>query len=120
MSKKIIKNVKSLDNLEFIYGIYLSKDTSDEEVNLCLKRIDQIKKLNINLEYYKQNLKSLENLVKQLNFKFDSQLNKKGFEVKDFLNLGRLSAEFDYFSNHLVTLWDNEFKLKDKKIINLN
>lgn len=120
MSKRIIKNVESLNNLEFIYGIYLCKDTSNEEVNLCIKRIKEIKKLKINLELFQQNLESLKDLISKLNIKFKSQLGKEGFEVKDFLKLGRLSAEFNYFSNHVVTLWNDEFKFEDNKIINLN
>ena len=76
-----------------------------------------IRNMNINLEYFRQNLNSLDKLISQLNSKFKEQLGKNNFELKDFLKIGRLAAEFKYFGNHITTLWKKEFKFDSNKTI---
>lgn len=73
--------------------------------------------MNINLEYFRQNLKSLEKLISQLNSKFKDQLGKNSFELKDFLKMGRVGGEFLYFADHITTLWNKEFKFDNNTII---
>ena len=117
MSIKILNEIKSLNELEFLYGIYICKNTSDIEINRCIERIKEIRSMNINLEYFRQNLKSLEKLISQLNRKFNDQLGKNSFELKDFLKMGRVGGEFLYFVDHITTLWNKEFKFDNNTII---
>ena len=74
MSKKILNEIKILKELEFFYGIYICKSTLDVEKNRCIGRIKDIRNMKIDLEYFKQNLNSLEKLISQLNSKFKVQL----------------------------------------------
>ena len=117
MFKKVIKNFKDINNLEFSYGFYISKSTNNEEINKCVERIELIKSMKIDFDFYLNNLNNLEKLIKNLNNQFSSQFNKNGFELKDFLKIGRLGGEFSYFANHITTLWKEEFAFKDKKKI---
>ena len=117
MSIKILNKIKSLTELEFLYGIYICKSTSNIEMSRCIERIMVIRNMNINLEYFRQNLNSLDKLISQLNSKFKEQLGKNNFELKDFLKIGRLAAEFKYFGNHITTLWKKEFKFDSNKTI---
>jgi hypothetical protein len=117
MSIKILNQIKSLNELEFLYGIYICKNTSDIEIQRCIERIKEIRNMNISLEYFRQNINSLEKLISKLNIKFKSQLEKNNFELKDFLKLGRLGGEFKYFGNHITTLWKEKFKFDDNKTI---
>jgi hypothetical protein len=119
MSLEILNQFNSINNLEFIYGIYICKDTSNNEINKCIERIKIIKKMNIDLDFYAHNINSLKKLVDELNDRFSTQLDKKCFEVKDFLKLGRLSAEFKYFSNHISILWDDKYNYSDSKLLKL-
>ncbi len=117
MSIKILNQIKTLNELEFLYGIYICKNTSDIEIQKCIERIKEIRNMNISLEYFRQNINSLEKLISKLNIKFKSQLDKNNFELKDFLKLGRLGGEFKYFGDHITTLWKKEFKFDDNKTI---
>ena len=119
MSLEILNQFNSINNLEFIYGIYICKDTSNNEINKCIERIKIIKKMNIDLDFYAQNINSLKKLVDELNDRFSTQLDKKCFEIKDFLKLGRLNAEFKYFSNHISILWDDKYNYSDSKLLKL-
>jgi len=119
MCLKILKKIKSLNELEFLYGIYICKNTSQIEINKCIERIKEVRTMNINLEYYKQNINSLEKLIFKLNNKFRIQLDEKSFELKDFLKIGRIGGEFPYLRNHITTLWMDEFTFNDNKIISL-
>ena len=76
--------------------------------------------MNIDFDFYTNNLNSLEKLISDLNSKFSSNFKDKkvkGFEAKDFLKIGRLGAEFKYCSNHLTKLWDKEFKNDNNQIL---
>ena len=97
MSLEVLNQFDSINNIEFIYGIYISKDTSQSEISKCIKRVNKIKGMKIDLDFYTQNLSSLEKLVEELNIKFSTQLDNKCFELKDLLKLGRLNAEFNYY-----------------------
>ena len=119
MSLEILNQFNSINNLEFIYGIYICKDTSNNEINKCIERIKIIKKMNIDLDFYAQNINSLKKLVDELNDRFSTQLDKKCFEIKDFLKLGRLNAEFKYFSNLISILWDDKYNYSDSKLLKL-
>lgn len=119
MFKKIIINFNDINNLEFVYGPYICKNTNNDEIKKCIKRIKYIKSLNIDFDFYLNNLSSLETLINKLNKEFKSSFVDKGFEAKDFLKIGRLGAEFKYFSNHLSVLWHEEFIFKNNKILKL-
>lgn len=120
MIKQVFYNFKKINNLEFIYGPYICKNTQIDEINKCVKRIKDIKEMNIDFDFYTNNLNSLEKLISDLNSKFSSNFKDKkvkGFEAKDFLKIGRLGAEFKYCSNHLAKLWDKEFKNDNNQIL---
>ena len=119
MSLEVLNHFDSINNIEFIYGIYISKDTSQSEISKCIKRVNKIKEMKIDLDFYTQNLSSLEKLVEELNIKFSTQLDNKCFELKDLLKLGRLNAEFNYYANHISTLWADKYKYSDKKLLKL-
>lgn len=119
MSLEVLNQFDSINNIEFIYGIYISKDTSQSEISKCIKRVKKIKEMKIDLDFYTQNLSSLEKLVEELNIKFSTQLDNKCFELKDLLKLGRLNAEFNYYANHISTLWADKYKYSDKKLLKL-
>ncbi len=119
MSLEVLNQFDSINNIEFIYGIYISKDTSQSEISKCIKRVNKIKEMKIDLDFYTQNLSSLEKLVEELNIKFSTQLDNKCFELKDLLKLGRLNAEFNYYANHISTLWADKYKYSDKKLLKL-
>lgn len=119
-SMKILEKVKELSNIEFLWGIYIMKDTSNIEIEKCIQRIQNIKKINIDYEKF-NNLKDLFYIMSvsnDLNFKFKNQIEicqngdlKKKFEVVDFVGstLSRLDLEFKYFKNHLVSLWPEKY-----------
>ena len=46
-------------------------------------------------------------------------LEKSYEELKDLLKLGRLNAEFNYYANHISTLWADKYKYSDKKLLKL-
>ena len=119
-SMKVLEKVKELSNIEFLWGIYIMKDTSDVEIKKCIQRIESIKKITIDYEKF-NNLKDLFYIMlitNDLNFKFKDQIEvsqnsdlKKKFEIVDFvgLTLSRLDLEFKYFKNHLVSLWSEKY-----------
>jgi len=119
-SMKILDEVKELSNIEFLWGIYVMKDTSDSEIKKCILRIEDIKKINIDYEKF-NNLKDLfyvMSVTNDLNFKFKDQIEisqntdlKKKFEIVDFVGstLSRLDLEFKYFKNHLILLWPEKY-----------
>ena len=121
-SFKILKKVKELSNIEFLWGIYIMKDTSNTEIEKCIQRIQNIKKINIDYEKF-NNLKDLfyiMSITNDLNFKFKNQIEicqngdlKKKFEVVDFVGstLSRLDLEFKYFKNHLTSIWSEKYNL---------
>ena len=123
-SFKILEKVKILTNIEFLWGIYIMKDTSNNEIEKCIKRIQNIRKVEIDYEKF-NNLKDLYYIIStinDLNFKYKDQIEicqqnelKKKFEVVDFvgLTLSRLSLEFEYFKNHLTLIWPEKYS-KDK------
>jgi len=120
VSMKILNKVKKLSNIEFLWGIYIMQDTSVSEIQKCIERIENIKKINIDYEKF-NNLKDLfyiMSVTNDLNFKFKHQIeisqnndNKKKFEIVDFvgLTLSRLDLEFKYFKNHMTLIWPNEY-----------
>ena len=76
--------------------------------------------MNIDFDFYTNNLNSLEKLISDLNRKFSTNFKDKkdkGFEAKDFLKVGRTGGEFPYCSNHLTKLWDKEFKKDNNQIL---
>ena len=44
-SNKIMAIVKELSNIEFLWGIYIMKDTSNTEIENCIQRLKILKKL---------------------------------------------------------------------------
>ena len=72
MSLEVLNQFDSINNIEFIYGIYISKDTSQSEISKCIKRVNKIKEMKIDLDFYTQNLSSLEKLAEELNIKFST------------------------------------------------
>ena len=119
-SMKILEKVKGLSNIEFLWGIYIMRDTSEIEIKKCIQRIEDIKKINIDYEKF-NNLKDLfyiMSVTNDLNFKFKNQIEisqnsdlKKKFEIIDFVGatLSRLDLEFKYFKNHLTLLWPEKY-----------
>ena len=119
-SIEILKKVKELSNIEFLWGIYIMKDTSNTEIKNCIQRIQSIKKINIDYEKF-NNLKDLfyiMSITNDLNFKFKNQIElcqnsdlKKKFEIVDFVGstLSRLDLEFKYFKNHLTSIWSEKY-----------
>tara|TARA_A100001011_G_scaffold399461_1_gene508202 strand:- start:1399 stop:2526 length:1128 start_codon:yes stop_codon:yes gene_type:complete len=130
-SSKILKKIKELSNIEFLWGIYIMKDTSNNEIEKCIQRIQSIKKINIDYEKF-NNLKDLfyiMSVTNDLNFKFKNQIEicqngdlKKKFEVVDFVGstLSRLDLEFKYFKNHLTSIWSEKYNTNslDKLLTN--
>ena len=103
-----------------MYGPYICKNTQIDEINECVNRIKDIKAMNIDFDFYTNNLNSLEKLISDLNRKFSTNFKDKkdkGFEAKDFLKVGRTGGEFPYCSNHLTKLWDKEFKKDNNQIL---
>tara|TARA_A100001015_G_C14556343_1_gene543544 strand:- start:296 stop:622 length:327 start_codon:yes stop_codon:yes gene_type:complete len=107
------------------------KDTSNNEIEKCIQRIQSIKKINIDYEKF-NNLKDLfyiMSVTNDLNFKFKNQIEicqngdlKKKFEVVDFVGstLSRLDLEFKYFKNHLTSIWSEKYNTNslDKLLTN--
>lgn len=119
-SNKIMAIVKELSNIEFLWGIYIMKDTSNTEIENCIQRIKDIKKVSIDYEKF-NNLKDLfyiMSITNDLNFKFKNQIEicqkshlKKKFEIVDFVGstLSRLDLEFKYFKDHLTSIWPEKY-----------
>ena len=57
---KILEKVKELSNIEFLWSIYIMKDTSNFEIEKCIQRIQNIKK--INKRYFGFNLTEISNI----------------------------------------------------------
>ena len=119
-SIEILKTVKELSNIEFLWGIYIMKDTSNTEIKNCIKRILSIKKMNIDYEQFNKlkDLYYIMETISDLNFQFKDQIDlcqnsnsKKKFEAVDFVGatLSRLDLEFKYFKNHLTSIWPDKY-----------
>ena len=123
-SMKILEKVKHLTNIEFLWGIYIMKDTSNDEIEKCIKRIEDTRSISINYEKFTslKDLFYIMEIINDLNFKFKNQIEAvsnnsltKKFEVVDFVGstLTRIDLEFKYFKNHLTLLWPEKYS-KDK------
>ena len=118
---KIINRVKKINNFEFLWGIYIMKDTSEEEIEKCISRINQIRNSPVNIEkFIKKDLTYMRFIIYTFNNFFKHQLSifNDEFKISDFLGnaTSRLDLEFDYLKVHMSTLWA-ELSIKDDEII---
>ena len=98
------------------------KDTSKNEIEKCIKRIEDIRNIDIDYEKFTslKDLFYIMEIINNLNFKFKNQIesvsNKsltKKFEVVDFVGstITRIDLEFKYFKNHLTLLWPEKYSI---------
>jgi predicted helicase len=117
MIKQVFLNFREINNLEFIYGPYICKNTKNDEIEKCKNRIQYIKSMNIDFDYYLTNLNSLTKLINDLNHNFRDNFIEGGFDAKDFLKRGRCAGEFNYCCDHLTNLWGKEFLKQQNKLL---
>lgn len=98
-SLKILLNVKEINFLQFLYGLYIIKNSSNNEIKEAINRIQELKKYKYNLVI--ANEKNRRLLLKSLNKKYN--LN---FSDPDLLMKTTAGNQFKYLSGHLSLFKD--------------
>jgi len=111
-SLKVLLSVKEINFLQFLYGLYVIKDNSPNEVKETINRIEELKKYKYNLVI--ANEKNRKLLLKALNKKYN--LN---FSDPDLLMKTTAGNQFKYLSGHLLLFKDIILYNQRNKIISI-
>jgi predicted helicase len=107
---KFIESTKSMSILQFLYGPYIMKDSSKEEISNAIKRALELKKYNYSLLI--KNEKGRRELFKILNEKYGVN-----FSEADLLMKTTAGNQFKYLIGHLSVFGDSFTYDKKNKIL---
>ena len=110
-SLNVLKNVKEIDRVEFLWGITICENVDNKSLEKCCARIKYIRDQNKDLDIMMSNEKHSKDYVDSLNNEFSDQLNLIGInsiKLETFLNLGK--NDFVYFAKHMEQIFPDKIK----------
>lgn len=105
---KIMREVRKIRKLDFIYCLYTLKDTNDDTIARAIENIRYLQETYIYPD--KLNEDNKEKVLNLLNKKFDIELDFKDV----WSSRGTSYNQFNYFSKHLLT-FENIFQVGSEK-----
>ncbi len=115
--REILNSVKQIDDLSFLYGVYLMSKDDPCRISNAIERINSIKEKNLNFNEIKQNLESTFRVIELLNEEHEEALELfefKRYDPENHIYLGGMKDELPYLANFLTICWPDHYHY-DKK-----